>query len=147
RRRSSCCSHCDKGHTLLNPLENQTLSLTPPLDSVYYETDEDQPFSCIYLLNLFLAPDMEAYLKETSISDDVYSLPVHLQRLICEARMEVMVKDENKDNKDAKEDHPALRRLGKVRNYIETVAHHDTAAIISTLGELIHDEDEMLTIL
>ncbi|KAI7901802.1 uncharacterized protein BX663DRAFT_512472 [Cokeromyces recurvatus] len=140
RRRSSCCTFCDTIIPPLNPLEYQTMSLTPPLDTVYYESDENQPFSCIYLLNLFLAPDMSRYFTETSISDDVYSLPVHLQRLICEARMEALVSNENKER-------PALKRLEKVRAYIQTVAHHDTEAIIKTLHELIQNEDELSNIL
>ncbi|KAI9478874.1 MAG: hypothetical protein EXX96DRAFT_572555 [Benjaminiella poitrasii] len=140
KRRSSCCSFCDAAAPSLNPLEYQTMSLTPPLDTVYYQPDENQPFSCIYLLNLFLAPDIARYFAETSISDDVYSLPVHLQRLICEARMEAMVSSGNKQR-------PALKRLEKVRDYIQSVAHHDTEAIIHTLQELIHNEDELSNIL
>lgn len=145
-RRSSCCSHCDHSSSdpaiIVNEFEPQTLSLTPPLENVYFK-EQNQPFSCIYLLNLFLAPDMTRYLAETSISDDVYTLPVHLQTLICEARMEVLVSKQK--------NHPlegnAIKRLEKVREYIRNVAHHDTAAIIDTLSELMRDEDEMSIIL
>ncbi|GAN05764.1 hypothetical protein MAM1_0101d05239 [Mucor ambiguus] len=145
-RRSSCCSHCDHSSsnpaTIVNEFEPQALSLTPPLENVYFK-EQNQPFSCIYLLNLFLAPDMTRYLAETSISDDVYALPVHLQTLICEARMEVLVSKQK--------NHPlegnAIKRLEKVREYIKSIALNDTAAIISTLSELIRDDDEMSIIL
>lgn len=126
----------------MNEFEPEALSLTPPLENVYFK-EQNQPFSCIYLLNLFLAPDMTRYLAETSISDDVYTLPVHLQTLICEARMEVLISKQK--------NHPlegnAIKRLEKVREYIRSIAHNDTAAIINTLSELIRDDDEMSIIL
>lgn len=138
-RRHSCCSFCrdDTDSNQNTLLESQTLSLTPPLENVYYTTDQGQPFSCIYLLNLFLAPDMKRYLKETSISDDVYNLPVHLQRLISEARMELLV---------SKQD-TACKRLLKLKSYIDSVSHHDTESVINILIELVHNEDELTNIL
>lgn len=142
-RHHSSCSYCKEQQQQfnqqdpLNPLELQTLSLTPPLDNIYYEKEE--PFSCIYLLNLFLAPDMTRYLKEAPISDDIYNLPcLYLQKLVCEARMDAMTGE--------KQGGSALKRLEKLRVYITTVAHRDTEAIISTLNELIHNEDELTNI-
>lgn len=149
-RRSSCCSYCCdddsfSGSLIVNEFESQTLSTTPPLENLFYKNEEDKPFSCIYLLNLFMAPDMARYLAETSISDDVYSLPVHLQKLICEARMEVLLSKQK--NHPTSDNNNAVKRLEKVREYIKSVAHHDTAATIATLNELIHDDDEMSIIL
>jgi hypothetical protein len=138
--RNSCCLCCDTSSSPLNSLELQTRSLTPPLDRILFDTDESQPFTCIYLLNLFLAPDMRRYFAETSISDDVYKLPIHVQRYICEARMEVLLSDQSKSD-------TALKRLEKLRVYVNSVAHNDTAAVIATLNEIMHNEDEMSTIL
>lgn len=140
-RRHSCCSHCNsnKDQPSLNPLELKTFSLTPPLDNIYFETDSDQPFTCIYLTNLFLAPDMARYLQETTISDNVYDIPLHLQKLICEAKLEVQMN--NKDDK-----HYALKKLEKVRSYVQAMAHGDTSALISALNELIQNEDELNSI-
>lgn len=139
-KRKSSCSCCETSSDVLSRLERQTLSLTPPLDNVFFEIDENQPFTCIYLLSLFLAPDMRRYLAEIAFSDDVYSLPIHIQKLICEARMEVLLSDPSKNNK-------ALKRLEKLKVYVNSIAHNDAAAVIKILNEILHDEDEMLTIL
>jgi hypothetical protein len=148
-RRSSCCSYCCNDSSSSDPLivnefESQALATTPPLENLFLKNEEYQPFSCIYLLNLFLAPDITQYLAETSISDDVYSLPVHLQKLICEARMEVLV---SKQKNHPTNNNNAVKRLEKVREYIKSVAHNEAAATIATLSELIRDEDEMSIIL
>jgi hypothetical protein len=140
KRRSSCCSCCDATASPLNLLEQQTFALTPPLDNIFFEADESQPFTCIYLLNLFLAPDARSYLAEASISDDVYKLPIQVQKLICEARMEVLLSDQSKGDR-------ALKRLERLRTYVNSVAHNDTAAVIATLNEIMHNEDELLSIL
>ncbi|KAI8647196.1 ankyrin repeat-containing domain protein [Parasitella parasitica] len=131
---------------IMNVFEPQTLSSTPPLENVYFKQEKDHPFSCIYLLNLFSAPDMTRYLAETPIPDDVYDLPIHIQKLICEARMEVLV-SKQKNFPQTSNNNNAIRRLEKVQEYIKGVAHYDTAAIIDTLNELINDEDEMSAIL
>jgi hypothetical protein len=150
-RRNSCCSYCkhqqyQETGDYLNPLELKTLSLTPPLDNVYYYDQQIQPFSCIYLSNLFLAPDTTRYLKETPISDDIFDLPCfHLQKLVCEARMEVLLQVDKK--RLATITTTALKRLEKLHSYITTVAHGDTEEIIKTLNELIHDDDELLNVL
>lgn len=127
-----------------NPFDQQPFGLTPPLENVYYckESDETRPFSHIYLLNLFLAPDMKRYLQETTFSDDVYTLPIHLQRLICEARMDVDITQHN-NKKQGK----AFDRLLKLKSYVESVSHHDVENIITILNELVRDDDELNTIL
>ncbi|KAG2203464.1 hypothetical protein INT47_008191 [Mucor saturninus] len=116
----------------LQSLELKTRALTPPLDSI------DHPTTCNYLLNLFLAPDMARYLKETNMSDDIYNLPIHFQKIITEARMEASML--NKSN-------GALKRLEKLRAYVDTVALGDTSAVIATLNELLRDDDEVVNIL
>lgn len=153
RRRSSCCSYChdDSSYCLENPFSapSQTFGFTPPLENIYTKEDELKPFSCIYLLNLFLAPDMKRYLQETSYSDDVYDMPIHLQRLICEARMEVMIsKQDNGSNYSNKpKQEKAYNRLLKLKHYVDSVSHHDVASVIAILNELVHDDDELTTIL
>lgn len=117
----------------LQSLELKTRLLTPPLDHVDYQQQ-----LCIYLVSLFLAPDMTRYLKETSMSDDIYNLPIHFQKIISEARMEVFMS--NKKN-------TALRRLENLRAYVDSVSQGDTAAVVTTLNELLNDEDEVSNIL
>ncbi|OBZ86043.1 hypothetical protein A0J61_05907 [Choanephora cucurbitarum] len=141
RRRSSCCSHCNTNPSTLNVLEYRTLQLTPPLGNVYFEQDEDQPFTGIYLLNLFLTPDIHRYLAEAPVSDDIYTLPLHLQRLLCEARLEMVI------SPNEREDNKAMQRLEKLKAYVNGIAHHDAEAIITTLNRLVHDEDELSNII
>lgn len=116
----------------LQSLEPKTNSLNPPIDSIHH------PTPCIYLINLFLAPDMARYLKETNMSDDIYCLPIHFQKIITEARMEAFVLNQNNG---------ALKRLEKLRSYVDTVTLGDTAAVIATLNELLRDEDGVSNIL
>ncbi|RCI03628.1 hypothetical protein CU098_003062, partial [Rhizopus stolonifer] len=144
KRRSSCCSFCETNPSMLNVLEHRTLQMTPPLENVYFEQDEDQPFTGIYLLNLFLAPNMTRYLKEASTSDDVYTLPLHLQRLLCEARMEVMIKESDSQDTNGYE---AVKRLEKLKAYVNSISHDDAEIIITTLNRLVHDEDELSNII
>lgn len=111
---------------------------TPPLDEITFVSDQNHPFSCIYLLNLFLAPDMARYLQETSISDNVYDLPIHMQKLIAEAKMEALLLKQEKIDKTV-----ALDKLNKVRTYVRSVSGHDSSLIIKAIHELIKDEDEL----
>ncbi|KAG1448133.1 hypothetical protein G6F56_009034 [Rhizopus delemar] len=137
RRRSSCCRFCQVESLPYNPFEenNPVRLTTPPLNSVYL--DDMQPFSLMYILNLFIAPDMKRYLLEMPLSDDIYQLPVHLQRLILEARMELIVSLNN----------GAYQRLERVRNYVRSVAGpEDIAIMIETVNQLVYDEDELLMI-
>ncbi|KAL4212655.1 ankyrin repeat-containing domain protein [Rhizopus microsporus] len=94
--------------------------------------------AAIYILNLFMAPDMKRYLIETPLSDDIYQLPVHLQRLVLEARMELKMVKEN----------GAYQRLERVRDFVRSVAGpEDTAAMIQVVNHLVYDDDELSTIL
>ncbi|CEG63653.1 hypothetical protein CU097_009322 [Rhizopus azygosporus] len=140
RRRSSCCNFCQIENTQFNPFDDNNSNhgplATPPLNSVYL--DDVQPFSQIYILNLFMAPDMKRYLIETPLSDDIYQLPVHLQRLVLEARMELKMVKEN----------GAYQRLERVRDFVRSVAGpEDTAAMIQVVNHLVYDDDELSTIL
>lgn len=141
RRRSSCCKFCPKESAPFNPFDEYNEAVppplsTPPLNSVYLE--DMQPFSQIYILNLFMAPDMKRYLKEMPLSDDIYQLPVHLQKLILEARMELIMSNEN----------GAYTRLEKVRNYIRSVSGpEDAAAMIEQVNQLVRDDDELSNVL
>ncbi|KAG1057062.1 hypothetical protein G6F46_003863 [Rhizopus delemar] len=138
RRRSSCCNFCQLENSSFTPFEETSpMGLeTPPLNSVYLE--ESQPFSLIYILNLFMAPDMKRCLLEMPLSDDIYQLPVHFQRLILEARMELIMSTDN----------GAYQRLERVRDFIRNVAGpEDIAVMIETVNQLVYDDDELLTIL
>ncbi|EIE87501.1 hypothetical protein RO3G_12212 [Rhizopus delemar RA 99-880] len=85
-----------------------------------------------------MAPDMKRYLKEMPLSDDIYQLPVHLQKLILEARMELIMSNEN----------GAYTRLEKVRNYIRSVSGpEDAAAMIEQVNQLVRDDDELSNVL
>ncbi|KAI7866292.1 hypothetical protein BDF14DRAFT_1700348, partial [Spinellus fusiger] len=79
-------------------------------------------------------PDMRAYLAQTPFTEDVYSLPHHLQRLICEAKEEVLVSEQTS---------MALNKLRKVRNYIDMQSEGDIANLIGALIQLVSDEDNL----
>ncbi|KAG1447885.1 hypothetical protein G6F56_009115 [Rhizopus delemar] len=132
KRRSSCCKFCPKETDPFNPFEETSGMDTPPLNTVYM--DQEQPFSQIYILNLFMAPDMKRYLQETPPSDDVYQMPVHITKLVLEARMS--------DDKEAYE------RLEKVRDYAQGMSGtEDPSAMIQAVNRLMHDDDELTNII
>ncbi|KAI8891465.1 hypothetical protein K501DRAFT_154077, partial [Backusella circina FSU 941] len=89
-----------------------------------------------------LAPDMSRYLQETNMSDSVFDLPIHMQKLIAEAKMEALLTKQEKVEKTV-----ALDKLNKVRAYITSVSGHDSSLIIKTIHELMKDEDELNCIL
>ncbi|OAD02177.1 hypothetical protein MUCCIDRAFT_156452 [Mucor lusitanicus CBS 277.49] len=93
---------------------------------------KEEPYRYNYLLNLMTAPDMSAYLSVAN--DDIYALPIHLQKLIIEAKEEIVLKHEEK---------PAQIRLQKVRNHIWRRADGDFAILMNMLIELVSDEDEL----
>ncbi|KAL0073251.1 hypothetical protein J3Q64DRAFT_1632263 [Phycomyces blakesleeanus] len=96
-----------------------------------------RPFQYNYLLNLFTAPDMKAYLAQTSFTEDVYGLPLHLQRLISEAKEEVVLVQTTEQTS------LALNRLELVRKYIWMQSDGDVASLIMALVQLVSDEDDL----
>ena len=110
--------------------------------------DGDFPFQYNYLLSLFTAPDMVKHLTQASISEDIYALPIHLQRLISEAKEEVVLERRIKANEQKQQQRSlALIRLERVRNYVWMQSGGDIANLMMTLTELMADEDELENVL
>ncbi|KAI7860065.1 hypothetical protein BDC45DRAFT_495575 [Circinella umbellata] len=110
--------------------------------------DDDFPFQYNYLLSLFTAPDMVKHLSQASISEDIYALPIHLQRLISEAKEEVVLERRTKANEQNQQQRSlALIRLERVRNYVWMQSGGDIANLMMTLTELMGDEDELENVL
>ncbi|ORX62233.1 hypothetical protein DM01DRAFT_1331685 [Hesseltinella vesiculosa] len=105
-----------------------------------HEPEPMGPFQYTYLLNLCLTPNMDAYLAEAPFSDDVYALPIHLQRLLMEAKEEVVLE---RTRGQAETTHPALERLKRVRGFCWLRSDADVANLMSTLVELVADDDEL----
>ncbi|CEP14777.1 hypothetical protein [Parasitella parasitica] len=93
---------------------------------------KEEPYRYNYLLNLMTAPDMSAYLSVAN--DDIYVLPIHLQKLIIEAKEEITLSHVEK---------PAQMRLQKVRNHIWRRSDGDFAILMNLLIELVSDEDKL----
>lgn len=143
----------------LSPLERKTRAITPPLDemtipscandgnAMMFDDISEQPIPYVYLLNLFMAPDMRSYLAHTQFTEDVYALPIHLQRLISEAKEEVVISRTNTTNTQQHQDDRATRRLQRLKDYIWSRSGHDVSYMLESLTELIKDEDELETII
>ncbi|KAI8071822.1 hypothetical protein BC940DRAFT_317018 [Gongronella butleri] len=161
--------------SLLIPMDNKNAFDTPSLartySDIWYEPAYDDvdrlqvaddgflvQFQYTYMLNLLVTPDMEAYLAETAFSDDVYALPIHLQRLLVEAKEEVVLDKRTKGDRcknpepsttsstptaTAMAEHPALERLKRVRAFCWLRSDADIANLMSTLVELVADDDEL----
>lgn len=105
-------------------------------DLMYYPIGEDstveqEPFKYNYLLNLMIAPDMNAYLLLND--DDVFNLPIHLQKLIIEAKEELVFDKEK----------PAQKKLENLRRLLWQRSHGDFSILMNTLVELVSDEGEL----
>ncbi|KAI9320908.1 hypothetical protein BX666DRAFT_1852182 [Dichotomocladium elegans] len=110
----------------------------------------EQPVSYPYLLELFTVPDMRTFLTNASITDDVYALPIHLQRLISEAKEELVIartKEEAGTPWDDPRHFRAIERLERLRSSIWVQAGHDASNLISVVTELIRDDDELQHVL
>lgn len=140
----------------LSPLERKIRAITPPLDqlettscandgnAMLFDDISEQPIPYVYLLNLFMAPDMRSYLAHTQFTEDVYALPIHLQRLISEAKEEVVIA---RTTNSHQHDDRATRRLQRLKDYIWSRSGHDVSYMLESLTELIKDEDELDTII
>lgn len=80
---------------------------------------------------------MGAYLARTTYTDDVYELPVFLQRMINEARAEVVGGE--KDNEDTQ--HRALDRLSMVREHLLVKVEGDIGMIPRNVGSVLNEEE------
>ncbi|KAJ8653911.1 hypothetical protein O0I10_010479 [Lichtheimia ornata] len=119
-----------------------------PVDKL--QSDNDTPFQYNYLMGLFSSPDMVTYLSESSMNEDIYALPIHLQRLLSEAKEEVVLKRIHKEQDRPSNDQPplvALTRLSRVRNYLRIQSGGDMANMMYALVELMSDEDELENVL
>ncbi|KAI8141982.1 hypothetical protein BJV82DRAFT_616672 [Fennellomyces sp. T-0311] len=144
-------------HNSSSDLERKTLSITPPLDeieppiSIAKNVDEsDQPMAHSYLLNLFTAPDMRSYLSQANFTEDVYALPIHLQRLISEAKEEMVLartKELQGIPTNTQGSYSATQRLERLRSYVWARSGHDISGIMKIILELVEDEDELVSIL
>ncbi|CAO3596327.1 unnamed protein product [Absidia cylindrospora] len=121
-----------------------------------YLSEQTQPFKYTYLLNLFTTPNMTSYLAEASITDDVYALPIHLQRLLMEAKEEVVFgrttlsqggQPSTTTTTKATTNQPALKRLERVRSFCWLRSDADVSNLMSTVSELVADDDELEHIL
>ncbi|KAI7878830.1 hypothetical protein K492DRAFT_170548 [Lichtheimia hyalospora FSU 10163] len=115
-----------------------------PVDKL--QSDNDTPFQYNYLVGLFSSPDMATYLSESSMNEDIYALPIHLQRLLSEAKEEVVLQRSYKEQgRQSHDQQPlvALTRLSRVRNYLRIQSGGDMANMMDALVELMSDEDEL----
>ncbi|ORZ03887.1 hypothetical protein BCR43DRAFT_484137 [Syncephalastrum racemosum] len=99
-----------------------------------------------YLVSLFTAPDMKAFLAQASPNEDLYALPIHLQRLISEAKEEVVLEASQQGGQQQQQQSkrmPALDRLERVRSYVRMQSCGDLANLMLGLTELVWDDDEL----
>ncbi|KAG2220469.1 hypothetical protein INT45_011473 [Circinella minor] len=154
--------------SLLHNLERKTLAITPPLDEIKTPSSfsnaiahDYEPMQYHYLLNLFTAPDMRSYLARAHFTEDVYMLPIHLQRLMSEAKEEIIcgkikkeeIKKHNvnpiipQEEQKKEPNYNATQRLERLREYVWARSGHDISNIMRIIYELIEDEDELVNIL
>ncbi|KAI8393439.1 uncharacterized protein BYT42DRAFT_551041 [Radiomyces spectabilis] len=141
---SDCCGYCH--HDIFNyPYGEDSC----PFYNVYQPKPLiEEPFHYNYLLNLFTAPDMKAYLMGTGFSEDVYALPIHLQRLISEAKEEVVIESTKANQVIASQpSFTALSQLERVRNFVWMCSDGDVANLMQCIIQLISDEDELENLL
>ncbi|KAI9494072.1 hypothetical protein BDB00DRAFT_820745 [Zychaea mexicana] len=138
---SASCGYCHYAYPFDDDLIRPTIA----------NDNDDTPFQYNYLLSLFTAPDMAKHLAQTNVSEDVYALPIHLQRLISEAKEEVVLERIKATQNEKQNDNPqqplALTRLERVRNYVWMQSGGDVANLMMTLTELMSDEDELENVL
>lgn len=135
---NSSCGYCHHDEEVYIFGED-SISCSPVFESCYVRLYEQEPFRYNYLLNLMTAPDMNAYLSVASFNDDIYALPIHLQRLISEAREEILLSATNKNYTEKS----AQLRLERVRNLVWLRSAGDFSILMNTLVELVSDEDEL----
>lgn len=151
---SRSCGYCTSGHDEpLFMLDDNGLTLVngawlEKIPKHHGDIENDEPFPYNYLVSLFTAPDMAKHLAEATITEDVYALPIHLQRLISEAKEEVVIERiRSKEEQQQEQHHPALSRLERVRQYVWMRSSGDVASLMTALVELLSDEDELENVL
>jgi hypothetical protein len=109
------------------------------LDNLFIE--EEQPFQYNHLIHLLTAPDIKTYLSTTSITEDVYALPIHIQILISEAKEEII-----SNSISQKTTNTAQTRLERLKTFVWQRSNGDIANLMSTLVELMSNEDLIINI-
>lgn len=135
---NSSCGYChhDEEHYIFG---EDSVSCSPVFETCNIPSYEQEPYRYNYLLNLMTAPDMVAYLSSPSFNDDIYALPIHLQRLISEAREEILMSIADKNYKEKS----AQLRLEKLRQLVWLRSGGDFSILMNILSELVSDEDEL----
>ncbi|KAI8357289.1 hypothetical protein BD560DRAFT_406437 [Blakeslea trispora] len=118
---SSSCTYCQHDNELINPFYHD-------------KQQEEQVYRYNYLLNLMTAPDMSAYLSVVHDDDSIYALPIHLQRLISEAREEIVLNSHDKQ---------AQLRLERLRRHLWQRSGGDMSILMVILNEIVFDEGEL----
>ncbi|GAB5587501.1 hypothetical protein Unana1_02401 [Umbelopsis nana] len=116
-------------------------SISPPRSSISI-TPASAEHPNLYFANLLEAEDIESYLAQTTYSDDVYELPLYIQRLITEAKEEAVVNDSKPQ--DTEKARTALNRLRMVRDHLLTQNGGDVmqASTAANINRLTEDEME-----
>ncbi|CAO3636754.1 unnamed protein product [Mucor hiemalis] len=134
---SSCCAYCTHDEYTFG--EDSPMSCSPYLFHQQQEQQEQEaPYKYNYLLSLMTAPDMIAYLSVPT-NDDIYALPIHLQRLISEAREEILLSATSNNYTEKS----AQLRLERVRTSVWLRSDGDFSILMNSLVELVSDEDEL----
>lgn len=133
---SSCCAYCTHDEYTFG--EDSPMSCSPYLfQPPTHQNHQEEPYKYNYLLNLMTAPDMIAYLSV--YNDDIYALPIHLQRLISEAREEILLSATSNNYTEKS----AQLRLERVRTSVWLRSDGDFSILMNSLVELVSDEDEL----
>jgi hypothetical protein len=90
-----------------------------------------------YLVNLFTTHDMGCYLTHVSFTDDVFGLPMCLQKLLSEAKEEVIFAQTSPAHFP---DHRALDRLSQVRDQLLHASCGDVSVMAEHINKAFSDD-------
>jgi hypothetical protein len=132
---SSSCGYCHHEDELTHyKYGEDSMVFSSGEEEEYNSMEQEQqqePFKYNYLLNLITSPDTNAYLLLND--DDIFNLPIHLQKLIIEAKEEIVFDKEK----------PAQKKLEKLKRLLWQRSHGDLSILMNTLVELVSDEGEL----
>lgn len=98
-----------------------------------YHTAKSSP----YLVNLFTTHDMSSYLAHVSFTDDIFGLPMQLQKLLNEAKEEVIFAQSSPGHSP---EHRALDRLNMVRDHVLHVCCGDVSVMAENINKVVSDD-------
>ncbi|KAH8551893.1 hypothetical protein BGW37DRAFT_492810 [Umbelopsis sp. PMI_123] len=110
--------------------EDDGLALTSP---DFCNTAKSSP----YLVNLFTTHDMESYLAHVSFTDDIFGLPMQLQKLLSEAKEEVILAQSSPGHPP---EHRALDHLNMVRDRVLHVCCGDVSVMAENINKVVSDD-------